>query len=60
MYPAWFPAWFMGPLTASCARSETRLHGDAGKIYRIDKMKANFSRFWFTFRTWRTGAGSAD
>jgi hypothetical protein len=55
-----YPAWFMGPLIASCGRSGTRLRGDAGKIYRIDKMKANFSRFSFPFRYWRTVAGSAD
>jgi len=37
-----------------------QLRGIADRIYRIDRMTANFSRFWFTYRTWRTGAGSAD
>jgi hypothetical protein len=60
MYPAWFPAWFIDPPMDGCGQIGSRLREYAGKIYRRGKMTANFSRFWFTFRTWRTGAGSAD
>jgi hypothetical protein len=33
----------------------------AGKSLIMEyKMNANLSRFWFTFRYWRTVAGSAE
>ena len=76
MHPLWFMvAWTEGieslPRGPKDARTPLgspdvlhtkpiRLRGIAGRIYRIEKMTANFSRFWFTYRTWRTGAGSAD
>jgi hypothetical protein len=36
-----------------------RLRGCEGKYMVKARMKADLSRFWFTFRTWRTGAGGA-
>jgi hypothetical protein len=60
MYPARFPAWSIDPPTGGCGQIGSRLREYAGKIYRRDKMTANFSRFSFPIRYWRTVAGSAD
>jgi hypothetical protein len=50
-----------GPNDSSGFSAATGRLRSAGQSYILDfKMTANFSRFGFTFRYWRTIAGSAD